>query len=376
MRTFVLFTTLFLFSLSSFCQQPFTLKISVPATFPLNRLSVSYNDGITSKELRKEDVKREMLITGKLHSLYGSVNLVMEEDSASKHSFEMFFFGAGNSAIQVPGGNVFTNAQLTNVFNAKENGKDMMDAYCRKEFNTAMDFMRANESQFGPNRALFVEAAKKFDTVYMKKLSFINANTSLFYSFRLYHQLFPELQRILPLDTLMTTFRQFPDSYKNTDEGQYLLDLILKQDTIKNMLIAADFNVLDINRNTVSLKQLKGKYAILDFWATWCGPCMEKMPALVRISSQYPEDKLAFVSISKDSDTLKYTKARERLPATWKYIYGNNENIISKIYGVTGIPVIYLIDPEGKIIFKCKGGAPEEYTKLEKILEERLTKAS
>ncbi len=374
MRTFVLFTTLLLFSLASFCQQPFTLKISMPATFPLDRLSVSYSDGITSKELKKEDVKHEIVITGVLHSLYGSVNLIMEEDSASKYSFDMFFFGAGNSTIEVLSGNVFATARLTNVFNAKENGKGQMEAYYEKEHNIATAFIRENDSKFGENGALFHEAIEKVNTMYRKQLSFINTNPSFFYSFRLYHQLFMPLQQFTPVDSMMMAFQQFPDNYKNTEEGQYLLGMLHKQDTIKNRLIAADFNVLDIKQNAVSLKQLRGKYVIVDFWATWCGPCMKEMPTLVKIAGQYPEDKLVVISVSQDSDTLKYTKVREGLPANWKYIYG--DKYINKIYGVTAIPVFYLIDPEGKIIFKCKGGNPEEYAAMAKILKERLGKDS
>lgn len=94
------------------------------------------------------------------------------------------------------------------------------------------------------------------------------------------------------------------------------------------------------------------------------------MPSLIKISDRYPKNKLAFISVSLDSDTLAYTRVRHRLPATWKYIFGD-DSIISS-YGVTAIPVFLLIDPEGKIIFKCKSGRTEEYIRLEEMLKERI----
>jgi thiol-disulfide isomerase/thioredoxin len=372
-RSFLIVCTL-VFSCAAFCQQTFTLKISLPDTFSLNKLSVSYSDGLTSKDLEKNDVKHEIVISGNLHSLYGSVNLTLEADSVSGYSFETFFFGPGNSSIIVSGGNNFTDARLSNVFNAKENGKDRMEAYIDQERKAVIGYMRENESKFASNRDLLYEAGNKVNTMYRKQFSFIQKNAAAFYSFRLYHDLYTPLQRFLPMDTLMMVYRQFPDSFKVTEEGQYLLSILRKQDSTKNLSIASDFNVLDINGKAIHLKQLKGKYVILDFWATWCGPCMKEMPSLVRISSQYPENKLAFISVSLDRDTLAYTRVRHNLPATWIYIFGD-ESIIGS-YGVTAIPEFYLIDPDGRIIFKCRNGRPEEYTKLEELLKERLKQAS
>lgn len=374
MRSFFLFICSLLLSLSAFCQQSFTLKISLPEAFPIDRLSVSYSDGLLSKELDRKDVKHEIVISGNLHSLYGSVNLTLEGDSVSEYSFETFFFGPGNSGIAVSGVNTFTDASLSNMFNAKENGKSKMEAYIDGERKAVIEYMRENESKFASNRDLLYEARNKVNDMYRKQFSFIANNASTFYSFRLYHDLYAPLQQFIPLDTLTMVYRQFPDSFKVTEEGQYLLSILRKQDTIKNLSIASDFNVLDINGKEISLQQLKGKYVILDFWATWCAPCMKEMPSLVKIYAQYPDDKLAFISVSLDRDTLAYTRIRQRLPTTWKYIFGV-ESIISA-YGVTAIPEFYLIDPEGRIIFKCRNGRPEEYTRLEELLKERLNQAS
>lgn len=276
MRISFLSTCLLLFSLSAFCQHTFTLKIRMPETFSLNRLSVSYNDGLTSKDLSKDDVKHEIVISGNLHSLYGSVNLTLEADSISGYSFDTFFFGPGNSSIEVSSGNTFTDSRLSNAFDAKENGKSRMEAYIEEEQNVVIKYMRENESKFGSNSALLHEARNKVNAMYRKQFSFIQENRKLFYSFRLYHDLYTPLQQFIPVDTLMRVFRQFPDSFKITDEGQYLLTILRKQDTIKNVSIAADFNVLDVNGTPVNLNQLKGKYVILDFWATWCVPCMKE----------------------------------------------------------------------------------------------------
>lgn len=104
------------------------------------------------------------------------------------------------------------------------------------------------------------------------------------------------------------------------------------------------------NGNTVfDLSDYKGKFVYLDFWATWCQPCVKSMVAINKLYPQY-KDKIEIVSISVDSKRKRYDKFIERNNYPWKFAYiGDNSNI-KDIYDVFAMPLYYLIDTNGILI--------------------------
>jgi thiol-disulfide isomerase/thioredoxin len=348
----------------------YVLHINLPETFSINKLSVSYSDGIKTLDLSKEEIRHKMVIKGELHSLYGSVTLRFDGDSLLAPALEIFFFSEGNSSIDVLPGNILRNARLVNASNARDKGKEEMDNYFAKEQLDMIDYLNKYGAQFGENRSLFEEGRKKAYIIYKKQLEFVATNPALFHSFWTFHQVFLNIEQFVSTDSLITIYQQFPDSYKTTAEGKYMLAILDGRYNVNDKLQAADFRTVDIKNDTVSLDRLKGKYIILDFWATWCTPCMKQMPRLIEISQKYPVGKVQVVSITLDRDSLAYSRVLQKLPTNWLHIYGDKKILNS--YGVSGIPVFYLIGPDGKILFKNKEGLDEDYIALDKVLEERL----
>lgn len=112
---------------------------------------------------------------------------------------------------------------------------------------------------------------------------------------------------------------------------------------------APNFKGIDIQGNTVQLADYKGKYLLLDFWATWCHPCMAKVPFLKKIRNKYPESKLAMVGINLDDTKGAAVNAVRQAKMNWTTIHDPEK--IPGSYGVYYIPMLYLIDPSGKIIY-------------------------
>ena len=115
---------------------------------------------------------------------------------------------------------------------------------------------------------------------------------------------------------------------------------------------APDFSITDSQR-TIVLSQLRGKPVLLNFWATWCPPCIEEMPSLVRLQKQLG-DKVTILAVSEDADDGAYKQ----------FIHDHNVDLLTvrdtsrrtnEVYGTFKFPETYVIDRNGKIVRKFIG---------------------
>jgi len=124
-------------------------------------------------------------------------------------------------------------------------------------------------------------------------------------------------------------------------------------------LAAPDFTVQDLQGNTVSLSKLRGQVVILDFWATWCGPCRKTMPLLDKFyTDSLPEGVLVYgMNVwERGGNTDKVRPFVEERGVHFPILLGDND--IAAAYGVRGIPTLVVIDPEGKIAYRHVGYDP------------------
>lgn len=131
----------------------------------------------------------------------------------------------------------------------------------------------------------------------------------------------------------------------------------LKKDMISET--APLFSLLDLNGKEVSLESLKGKTVILDFWATWCGPCISSFPGMKKAVEKFsdnPNVKFLFInSWERVENKVKNAKdfiTENRYPF---HVLMDEENKVIAGYKVSGIPTKFIISPEGKIVFKAVG---------------------
>jgi len=131
---------------------------------------------------------------------------------------------------------------------------------------------------------------------------------------------------------------------------------------------AVDFTLNDPDGNPISLSSFRGKYVLIDFWASWCGPCRRENPNVVQLYSEYKDKGFEILGVSLDEDRTRWLGAIEADSLTWPHVsdlqgWGSESG---KMYGIISIPATVLLDPEGIIIDKdLRGDALRQ--KLEEL---------
>lgn len=133
---------------------------------------------------------------------------------------------------------------------------------------------------------------------------------------------------------------------------------------------ATDFNLKDTSGKTVSLSQFKGKYVLLDFWASWCGPCRKENPNVVSAYHKFQNKNFTILSVSIDTEPANWLQAIKNDKLTWTHVIDvrTAESSVGVMYNVETIPQNFLIDPNGNIIAKNLRG-PALENKLQEVLK-------
>ncbi|WP_449188490.1 peroxiredoxin family protein [Tannerella forsythia] len=136
---------------------------------------------------------------------------------------------------------------------------------------------------------------------------------------------------------------------------------------------APAFTLTSVEGKTVSLSDFKGRYVLIDFWASWCHDCRKASPEMVALFAKYGKENITFLGVSFDDKRENWENAVKHDQLTWTHVSELKkwkETTISGQYGIRWIPTVYLIDPDGRVAYADINGRGLE-EKLQEIFGRR-----
>ncbi|MCD0490411.1 TlpA family protein disulfide reductase [Pedobacter sp. MC2016-14] len=165
-------------------------------------------------------------------------------------------------------------------------------------------------------------------------------------------------------DELDAAYKGLASTYKSTRYAKGIVEKIASLKLIQAGGPAPDFTKLDINGKPVSLSQFKGKYVLLDFWGSWCGPCRAANPHLKELYSTYSSKGFEILGISSEKVSGQeqaekmWKEAVEKDGLTWTNVINNEKEMkqdVVRLYDIEGYPTQILLDKDGKIVARWLG---------------------
>jgi len=334
-------------------------------------LSYTYNN----KQIKDSSYVKEnkFFLKGNLSEPVKAFLTLKEEKFNERHSVG-FFIEPSLIKIKVPASD-FTKAKITGSVSQDETIAldDSKKALIRK-YKKLLDSLDVEKD------------AEKYDKIKERLIPYFFENDQKNFAFYAKHPqsyITPYGLRFyintLSLDSLHMFYNAMGTNVKGSFYGKLLGREIELLAGGSPGSMAKNFTKTDINGNTLNLVDLKGKYVLLDFWASWCVPCRKGNPHLIQLYKQYKEKGIEFIGVSDDDrnpDTWRKAVDKDSLP--WRHILRGldmqkhrnnerNENDVNENFGIHLLPTMILIDRTGLIVGRFSENAEELDETLKKI---------
>lgn len=374
---------LFLFQVHAWSKNSFDILIKIDSSINAKNIRIEYFDGKKNNFVSDTFANHILRLRGIYYSEYVTLTISIAHGTYL-NGMSTFFVNNHPAKICL---SQYNNGQeillgydsLIHILPALDTGYNELfkelSEYREKEV-AAMNYFWIQNPRGPSNDSLHHIFKKVIQALNDKTISFLQKHSNDYYSFWFFkNQIIDFTLTFCNKDTaylssLLIDFKSiFPRKYVNSFEGvqlnNHLESYIIPPPDEKQ--IAPSFAAKDVNGNDIVLNSLKGKYVLLDFWATWCAPCMTAIPLVKKLRADFSPDSLVIIAINKDRDLDLFKKEIERSKMNWMHIF-DDENKISGLYGVHAIPVSILINKDGVIIYRCLGLGKDDEKQIDGLL--------
>lgn len=227
-------------------------------------------------------------------------------------------------------------------------------------------FQKANQQKFIDARksgdTATVNSLRKQNEVFQKEMdklseTFVEKNPDAFLSSLLLENFIG--RQSLESEKIKKYYNALSSEIKKTGSGKRVDDFVNTKKGVETGSKAPNFSAPNPDGKIVSLNESLGKVTIIDFWASWCGPCRAENPNVVALYNEFHAKGLNIIGVSLDKDAAKWKEAIAKDKLTWTHISNLKfwEDPIAKQYGVQSIPATFILDASGKIVAKDLRGA-------------------
>jgi peroxiredoxin len=281
-------------------------------------------------------------------------------------------------ALDLLGSVIYTGSK-DNATYADFNKKIMSFNKTHSELSTLLDSLKqaSASSIIATNYMNQIKATEAEMKMYVRESILANTGSPIVFSMLSYADWQNDFELI---ETATTAIKQKQPGYKYTESlvtnvSQYKIYLEQKSAKEKGNPAsigkeAPEFVLPDVKGKMVRLSSFRGKYVLVDFWASWCGPCRQESPNVVRAYNKFKGSKFDILSVSLDDNKDKWLGAIEKDQLTWTHVSDLKawESSVVRLYQVEGIPATFLLDPNGVVVARdLRGDALEK--KLEELLK-------
>jgi len=343
--------TLLLFSLTKFSfAQGYTIQANVTG-FP-NGTKFFVNDSDTDTDIDSATIQNgQFVLKGKLFN--NPQNLWIYANAGEKYYY--FTLLIGNEKISVKGdANDFP-------FDLSITGSEIQDVHSEltsltksgsKERNELLNEYFAKKGDSLEVKRIWKAIAKIDSSDLAIRKSFVNTHLNTYEGLDALFYLKKDLSK----DSLQQMFNAVNPSYQRSRFGKRIATYLKVGKILDKGDQSVDFTAFDTNGKQRRLHEQKGKYVLVDFSTTYCGPCMESIDELKMIAHKY-KDQLSLITFSCDGNKEIWLKGVKRDTPPWPSLWDGKANFGETVmkYGIEGYPTFVLIDPQGMIVSKWSG---------------------